>query len=140
MVAVQYLHSRNICHRDLKPENILLESRSPFSRVFLADFGMSKIADNLTTQCGTLHYLAPEVLVSSGKYTKQVDCWSVGVTLYTTIEGQLPFLAQIGNDGEEVDSSLVNAILQGRLNFRSSGKWNCTSREIRSVIRYFWSC
>lgn len=145
--AVQHLHRKNICHRDIKAENILLDSKLPFSRALLADFGMSKIADNLKytstlnivnstrTKCGTANYLAPEVMDSPQGYTKQVDCWSLGVLLYTMIQGNLPFRPMYRN-GAEVEGSLLESIRKGQIDF-TDDKWKKTSRELRSVIRYY---
>lgn len=53
----------------------------------ISDFGLSKIiADNsqLKTVCGTMLYVAPEILMTGGKgsYTEKVDLWSLGVVLY----------------------------------------------------------
>jgi serine/threonine protein kinase len=47
-------------HRDLKPENLL----NSFGIIKLADFGYSahSISDNRKTLCGTLDYLAPEIV------------------------------------------------------------------------------
>lgn len=73
--AVSYLHKNNICHRDIKAENILLDSKNPYPRVLLADFGMSKVADHLKTKCGTANYLAPEIMDSTTGYTKQVGIY-----------------------------------------------------------------
>lgn len=64
--ALRFIHSKGIVHRDLKPENLLLVDKSPTSELKIADFGLSKIVDNInsatmTTVCGTWAYCSPEV-------------------------------------------------------------------------------
>lgn len=58
------------------------------SRILITDFGFARIVGEesfMKTVCGTPNYLAPEVLKGSGNggYSKAVDCWSLGVVLYT---------------------------------------------------------
>lgn len=61
--ALAYIHERNIVHRDLKPDNILI--RDDLSCVKLGDFGLSagyRHDNNMQKQCGTITYMAPELL------------------------------------------------------------------------------
>jgi serine/threonine protein kinase len=91
--AVIYLHELGILHRDIKPENILLADNSDIPNIKLADFGLSKLAGPNEVQllaCGTLGYVAPEVL-SQGGYSFKADLWSVGIITYLLLRGRLPF-------------------------------------------------
>lgn len=78
--ALAYLHERELAHRDISPNNILVRKREPF-QVVLADFGLSKNAAELQTQCGTTPYAAPEIFEdrSIEYYSAAVDIWSLGV-------------------------------------------------------------
>jgi len=91
--TVKYLHDVGIVHRDIKPENILLTDDSEIPTVKLADFGLSRLVgptDMLRSACGTLAYVAPEVLMQR-PYGKPVDVWSVGIVTYLMLRGRLPF-------------------------------------------------
>lgn len=80
-----YLHDKHVTHRDLKPANIILVSREPI-RIKMTDFGLAvERSDQLTSHCGSLPYLAPEVHGKS--YTNKVDMWSVGVIALELAEG-----------------------------------------------------
>ncbi|CAG9326947.1 unnamed protein product [Blepharisma stoltei] len=85
--ALVYLHRLKICHRDLKPENILFSN----NRVKLADFGLARHMNgtNGFSVVGTPYYLAPEVI--DGHYNSKCDIWSLGVVLYYSLTGKLPF-------------------------------------------------
>jgi hypothetical protein len=93
--AVAYLHEQKISHRDLKPLNVLLtENDDPL----VADFGLAKFHDSddgmTVTQCllGTRFYMSPEQTTGSQKnLTPASDIWSLGVIVYETISGKLPF-------------------------------------------------
>ncbi|KAG0198762.1 Calcium/calmodulin-dependent protein kinase type 1 [Mortierella sp. GBA30] len=98
LLALDYLHMRGIVHRDLKPENLLLTSHDSYPHVVLADFGLARAFNEgcmMKTMCGTILYMAPEVLEASyGQgvgYTCAADCWSLGVTLYVVVTGRHPF-------------------------------------------------
>lgn len=90
--AVGYCHTFNICHRDLKPENILLNREG---EIKIADFGMAALHQSpdhkLKTSCGSPHYAAPELIRGVNYRGDKVDIWSMGVILYATLCGRLPF-------------------------------------------------
>ncbi|XP_068083820.1 ovarian-specific serine/threonine-protein kinase Lok isoform X3 [Anabrus simplex] len=92
-IAVQYMHQHSITHRDLKPANILLVTSSPHTLIKVTDFGLAKdevLHSDMTTCAGTGVYLAPEIIMSP-PYTNKVDIWSMGVILYYSLIGKLPF-------------------------------------------------
>ncbi|RFU25616.1 hypothetical protein B7463_g10719, partial [Scytalidium lignicola] len=95
--AVGYCHSFNICHRDLKPENILLTKDHTIK---IADFGMAALHQSpdhkLKTSCGSPHYAAPELIRGVSYHGDKVDIWSIGVILYATLAGRLPFDVEPG--------------------------------------------
>mmetsp|Transcript_27483 Transcript_27483/g.27137 ORF Transcript_27483/g.27137 Transcript_27483/m.27137 type:complete len:120 (+) Transcript_27483:468-827(+) len=61
--VVDYMKSLNIVHKDIKLENILLTSPSDNSNFKLADFGLASECEGyLEGKCGSLGYVAPEIL------------------------------------------------------------------------------
>lgn len=98
MSAVGFAHSRGIIHRDIKPSNILLQGADPRSPKVL-DFGVAKIKgakEDLTatgTTVGTLHYMSPEQIVGSREIDGRADIYSLGVTMYKLVTGEVPFNA-----------------------------------------------
>lgn len=69
--AVSFLHDRSIVHRDLKPENILFRAKGDDTNLLVADFGLAKFTPAhsipvLSGFCGTLAYMAPEMLTNGG--------------------------------------------------------------------------
>uniref|UniRef100_A0A7S4QIP1 Non-specific serine/threonine protein kinase n=1 Tax=Alexandrium monilatum TaxID=311494 RepID=A0A7S4QIP1_9DINO len=86
--AVAYLHAHCLVHGDLKLENLIFESKAS-GHLKLVDFGHSQRlsgAGELTRACGTLQYMAPEVV--AGSYTEKADLWSVGVLLSMLLLGR----------------------------------------------------
>jgi len=91
LLAVAYLHAHQIAHRDLKLENFLYANKDS-NLLKLIDFGFAKFYDRstkMTQACGSVHYVAPEVLRKS--YTEKADVWSLGVITYMLLTGSPPF-------------------------------------------------
>mmetsp|Transcript_8925 Transcript_8925/g.16035 ORF Transcript_8925/g.16035 Transcript_8925/m.16035 type:complete len:580 (-) Transcript_8925:12-1751(-) len=100
LLAVNYIHNQGVVHRDLKLENFLYETKTS-NHLKLIDFGFSHIWEPNTKMaacCGTLSYMAPEVLNKS--YTSQCDLWSLGAIVFVLLLGRMPFH---GSDAEVID-------------------------------------
>jgi serine/threonine protein kinase len=90
MSGIAFCHSRQIAHRDLKPSNILVTT---FPAVKIGDFGLAGLtggAGLMSTLCGTIAFLAPEVF--AGPYDAlAADVWSAGIVLYSMLTGRIPW-------------------------------------------------
>lgn len=92
VLAVAYIHGKNVLHRDLKAQNVFLTGKNV---VKLGDFGISKALagdDTANTACGTPESMSPEICRGE-PYGKKSDIWSLGCILYEMIMLRRPFEA-----------------------------------------------
>ncbi|XXH05763.1 hypothetical protein Hte_012199 [Hypoxylon texense] len=115
--GINYLHSNGIAHRDIKLENLLITKDS---KLKITDFGVSEVFSGIHPGlreaggqcgigmgdirlckpgiCGSLPYIAPEVLSKNGEYDpRPLDVWSSAVVmLYLIFNANLWEKAQAG--------------------------------------------
>ena len=102
---LENLHQKRIIHKDIKPANILINPET--KEIFLIDFSIASLLPKETQELqnpnqleGTLAYISPE---QTGRMNRGIDYrsdfYSLGVTFYELLTGQLPFES---NDGMEL--------------------------------------
>lgn len=99
ILGVEYLHYQKIIHGDLKPENLLLADGDVIK---VADLGVCNefLGDDASidqrTATGTPAFRAPETLSGQKIYFdgKSADIWSLGITLFAFVFGDVPFKSQ----------------------------------------------
>jgi serum/glucocorticoid-regulated kinase 2 len=98
VLALEYIHSKNIIFRDLKPENVLLDEKG---HIRLADFGIARRLEqgeeNAKTFAGTPAYLAPE-LFTQHIAGKAADIYGLGILIYEMLVGEPPFFSTNAHD------------------------------------------
>ena len=115
LAALKVIHSEGVIHRDIKPANIVrclqdsypekCEGWAAFYK--LIDFGsavgideavatdiMLTLAGNRATPVGTPPYMSPEMFKEPERAAYPTDIWSLGVTMFEIVTGQLPFISE----------------------------------------------
>jgi len=92
--ALDYAHNQGVIHRDIKPANLLYNPKEGSLKI--SDFGVARMTDNNSTKTGivlgTPMYMSPEQL-GADNLTGLSDLFSLGVTLYELLVGEVPFRA-----------------------------------------------
>jgi serine/threonine-protein kinase len=105
--ALTYLDHRGVVHRDIKPGNILITEDGT---VKIIDLGLAKLRRGMAEDSaagvtvGTVEYLSPEQARGLTDVDIRSDVYSLGVTLYHMLTGEVPFK---GESSEEVIAKQV---------------------------------
>jgi serine/threonine protein kinase len=128
--ALSYVHSMNIVHRDVKMENVLLRSQDNVHDVILTDFGFAAYSkdNDLIDVYGSSSYMAPEITGGRAPYGKAVDVWSLGVLMYVSLAGYLPYFHK---DSNNVRRNKIDDVLL----FKADKEvWRTVSRDAKNLI------
>ncbi|MBU0944763.1 MAG: protein kinase [Proteobacteria bacterium] len=92
MAGLFCLHNAHIIHRDIKPYNMMIDEGN---QIKICDFGLSKLhgepfATPSAMQVGSPYYVAPEQSSAPDEVDERADIYSLGVTIFRMISGQLP--------------------------------------------------
>lgn len=88
--GIEEAHKHHIIHRDIKPQNIIISNDG---KVKVTDFGIARMVTSKTTTMvamGSVHYTSPEQ-ARGGYSDEKSDIYSIGITLYEMVTGQVPF-------------------------------------------------
>ncbi|KIW97292.1 uncharacterized protein Z519_02684 [Cladophialophora bantiana CBS 173.52] len=141
LVAVRFLHDKNIVHRDIKPDNVLMTSLAAGCRVVLTDLGAARRIESelhrMSSIIGTHEYAAPEILgyersdlkPEISGYTRAVDMWAVGCVSVVLLTGGLAFSDPLTNTYSEQLARDCN------LQFlRGSKEWRAVRQRPREFV------
>jgi len=130
--ALQFIHSMGLIHYDVKPSNVLVRRMPDRTlQVKLIDFGLAedKSFDLGSHIRGTLPYVSPEIILGNPK-DHRLDLYSLGITLYEIISGDLPF--KDANSLSLIHQQIENS--PDPLNSRISGLSASVSRIVYRLL------
>ncbi|HEY6121800.1 MAG TPA: protein kinase [Pyrinomonadaceae bacterium] len=127
-LGLREAHTKGVVHRDIKPSNLLITRGGV---VKIVDFGLALLpSDEKVTRenlsIGTPAYMSPEQ-VKGEAADHRADLWSLGVTLYETVSGSLPFTGP-------TMPSLVHAILFDEVDWKRV-RQNANLARLEPVLR-----
>ena len=129
--ALDYAHGQHVVHRDIKPANIIYDEEKRIAKI--TDFGVACLTDASKTKTGTVlgspYYMAPEQLAGK-KVDGRADLFSLGVTLYQMLSGDLPF------KGESIANLMYNIANEAHPDIRRfrSDLPNCANNIINKAL------
>jgi eukaryotic-like serine/threonine-protein kinase len=92
--ALGFAHKQQVVHRDIKPANLMYDASTDILKI--TDFGIARLSGAGSTRTGivlgTPSFMSPEQL-EGRTVTGHSDLFSLGVSLFQLLTGQLPFTA-----------------------------------------------
>jgi eukaryotic-like serine/threonine-protein kinase len=92
--ALGFAHKQHVVHRDIKPANLMYDASTDVLKI--TDFGIARLSGAGSTRTGivlgTPSFMSPEQL-EGRTVTGHSDLFSLGVSLFQLLTGQLPFTA-----------------------------------------------
>jgi serine/threonine-protein kinase len=92
--ALGFAHKQQVVHRDIKPANLMYDPSTDVLKI--TDFGIARLSGAGSTRTGivlgTPSFMSPEQL-EGRTVTGHSDLFSLGVSLFQLLTGQLPFTA-----------------------------------------------
>lgn len=124
--GISYLHKNGIIHRDIKPANILIKKTIEGPVAKITDFGISKVSDSINNNSSSalivsIPYMAPEQLNIkrygiNEKISFNLDLWSLGVTIYEIITGNVLFKNSEQDSSEQIMANIMAPDLPEKIN------------------------
>jgi serine/threonine-protein kinase len=130
--ALDYAHQQHVVHRDIKPANIIYDNEKRVAKI--TDFGVACLTDASKTKTGTVigspYYMAPEQLAGK-RVDGRADLFSLGVTLYQMLSGELPF------KGESIANLMYNIANEQHADIRAfrSDLPNCVNNILDKALQ-----
>uniref|UniRef100_A0A286XJE7 protein kinase C n=1 Tax=Cavia porcellus TaxID=10141 RepID=A0A286XJE7_CAVPO len=130
-LAIKFLHEHEILHRDLKLENLLLDVDG---HIKITDYNLCKAGlkagEKTNTFCGTLSYLAPEI-IRGESYGFSVDWWNLGTVMFEMMVGEPPYpFADSPKNSDLNTYKVLQSMLEREVNIP-----NHLSVEARSILK-----
>jgi len=133
-----YLHNNGMVHGDLKGANVLIDE---VGNARLADFGLLKIisdpanllSSGSDSQSGTVRWMSPELIApeefgfKKSRHTKSSDCYALGMVVYETISGKLPF-------HKDTDVTVTLKVVRGERPRRGTG----FTESLWNMMEFCW--
>ena len=131
-MALDYAHQQHVVHRDIKPANIIYDRQKRLAKI--TDFGVACLTDASKTKTGTIlgspYYMSPEQLAGK-KVDGRADLFSLGVTLYQMLSGELPF------QGDSIANLMYNITNEKQPDIRRyrSDLPNCVNNVVNKSLQ-----